>query len=146
MRPPIEFFVAGIPKPAGSKRGFYIEKIKRVIITDACKGSKDWKTDVKHEAQEHYSGDLWDCPISLSLTFRVERPKGHFRSGANSKLVKESAPILPITRPDLLKLARGVEDALTGIIWKDDSQICVERLLKQYDSPPGVLIQIHEAC
>ena len=32
--------------------------------------------------------------------------------------------------PDVLKLARGVEDALTGIVWRDDAQIVNESLNK----------------
>ena len=33
----ISFWVPGIPKPAGSKRGFVNRKTGGVIITDACK-------------------------------------------------------------------------------------------------------------
>lgn len=144
MIAPITFFVAGIAKPAGSKRGFYIPKIKRVVITDACKGSKDWKTDVKHTAQEHYEGPLLDCPLHLTLVFTVSRPKGHFRSGKNSALLRDGAPNWPTTKPDVLKLARAVEDALTGVIWDDDSQIVTEHLIKRYGARPGVEITIRE--
>ena len=145
MIPKISFFVAGIPKPAGSKRGFFIPKLKRVVITDACKGSKDWKTDVKHAAQECYGGELLAGPLEVTLTFHVERPTGHFRTGKNSVALRDSAPQFPTTRPDVLKLARAVEDALTKIIWKDDSQIVTERLRKRYSARPGVQIDIMEA-
>lgn len=140
----ISFFVPGIPKPAGSKRGFYIEKIKRVIITDANKNSKDWKTDVKHEAQAAYKGPLLECPISVVFRFSMLRPKSHFRTGKNAHLLRDGAPAFPSTKPDALKLARGVEDALTGIIWKDDCQIVSEKLYKRYGDKPGVSIQIEE--
>jgi Holliday junction resolvase RusA-like endonuclease len=139
------FFVAGIPKPAGSKRGFYIAKIKRVIITDANLKSKDWKTDVKHEGQKNYSGEPLTCPIRLRITFYMPRPKGHFRTGQNAHLLRDSAPMFHVTKPDALKLARGVEDALTSIIWKDDSQIVDEQLYKCYGPKPGCEIEIREA-
>jgi Holliday junction resolvase RusA-like endonuclease len=142
MRTPISFFVPGIPKPAGSKRGFYIKKIKRVIITDDCKGSRDWKTDVKHAGQANYDGPLWDGPIILTLRFNVMRPKCHLRSNG---LVKDTAPKRPTTRPDALKLARAVEDALSGVIWVDDSQIVDENLHKDYSERPGCYIEIKEA-
>lgn len=147
MREPIEFFVAGIPKPAGSKRGFFIEKIKRVVIVDACKGSKDWKTDVKAEALKAYpqSLPLWEGPIAVRFTFFIQRPKGHYRSGKNSHLLRDSCPTMPCSKPDVLKLARGVEDAITGIIWEDDAQIVSERLFKRYGDRPGVKIEISEA-
>lgn len=145
MRTPLIFFVAGIPKPAGSKRGFYIAKLKRVIITDANPNSKDWKTDVKHEGQANYSGPLWDCPIRLHLTFVMPRPQGHYRTGKNKHLLRDSAPLFPVSKPDVLKLSRGVEDALTKIIWVDDSQIVVETLRKIYGDRTGVEIEIKEA-
>jgi len=28
------FFVPGIPRPGGSKKGFYIKKINRVVVTE----------------------------------------------------------------------------------------------------------------
>lgn len=144
MITPISIFVPGTPKPAGSKRGFYIQKKKRVIITDDCRGSKDWKTDVKHAAQAIYKGPLHECPIVLSLHFMVLRPKGHFRTGKNEGKLRDWARPFPISKPDVLKLARGVEDALTGVIWKDDAQIVTEHLYKRYADRPGVLIEITE--
>ena len=146
MRPPLIFFVAGVPKPAGSKRGFYIAKIKRVVITDANPNSADWKTDVKHEAQRNYSAELWDGPIFLKLTFNIVRPKSHYRSGKNSHLLKDSAPLFPTSKPDALKLARGVEDALTGVVWKDDSLIVDEHLHKRFADKPGCKIEVREVC
>lgn len=145
MREPLSFFVAGLPKPAGSKRGFYIAKIKRVVITDACKGSKDWKTDVRHAVQAVYQGEPWDCPIKLSIAFVMPRPKGHFRTGKNSGKLRESAPCTPIVKPDLLKLARAVEDALTGVLYRDDSLIVDEYLSKSYGLCPGARIELTES-
>lgn len=144
MITPILFFVQGVAKPAGSKRGFYIAKLKRVIITDANPNSKDWKTDVKHAATEHYQGPLLTCALAVRFTFYVTRPKGHYGTGKNSTKLKDSAPAFPTSKPDVLKLSRGVEDALTSIIWKDDSQIVSEHINKRYGDIPGVMIEIHE--
>lgn len=144
MISPITFFVAGVPKPAGSKRGFYIPKLKRVIITDANPNSKDWKIDVKHAAQKAFDGPLLEVPLSVTFRFQIQRPKGHFGTGANAHSVRATAPPFPTTKPDLLKLARGVEDAMTGIIYRDDSQIVTEHLEKRFHDAPGVWIEIRE--
>lgn len=141
MRTPLIFFVAGNAKPAGSKRGFYIPKLKRVVITDACAGSADWKTDVKHEAQRQYSGELWDCPIKVAFKFIIARPKSHYRSNGE---LKPNAPKYKTSKPDALKLARGVEDAITGVVWKDDSLIVQEAISKVYGNTPGCEITIQE--
>jgi Holliday junction resolvase RusA-like endonuclease len=42
----------------------------------------------------------------------------------------------PAKPPDVLKLARAVEDALTGALWTDDALVVSEYLLKRY-APPG---------
>lgn len=144
MIKPIIFFVNGVPKPSGSKRGFFIPKLKRVIIVDANPNSKDWKIDVKHAASEHYSGPLLECPLRVSMAFFMVRPKSHYRSGKNIHLLKEGAPEFPAQKPDVLKLCRGVEDAMTGIIYQDDSQIVTEYLTKRYAAAPGVQIEITE--
>jgi Holliday junction resolvase RusA-like endonuclease len=141
----IEFFVAGIAKPAGSKRGFFAKKLGRVIITDANKNSKDWKTDVKIAAQSAYDGPLITEPISVTFQFFMPRPAGHYGTGKNESKLRASAPAFPKSKPDVLKLARGVEDALSGIIYKDDAQIVVEHLYKSFTSEgckPGVKITI----
>lgn len=145
----ISFFVSGIPKPAGSKRGFALKKggvfTGRVVITDDCKTSRDWKTDVKFAAKSAYSLPLLSGPLSVKFMFYLQRPKGHFGSGRNSATLRDGAPIYPIVKPDVLKLSRAVEDACTGIIWVDDAQIVVEYLIKIYiQEKPGVYVEVTE--
>jgi Holliday junction resolvase RusA-like endonuclease len=127
----LEFTVYGIAQPAGSKRAFYNKSAGRVIVTDDNKRARPWKAEVADAAQAVVDGELLAGPLSLELTFVVPRPKGHY--GANGVL--PSAPSHPIVRPDVLKLARGVEDACTGIVWRDDAQIVIETLRKEYGEP-----------
>lgn len=61
--------------------------------------------------------------INLVCEFFYDRPKSHFGTGRNSGKLKESSPKYKTTMPDLSKLVRCVEDALTGIAWKDDNQV-----------------------
>jgi Holliday junction resolvase RusA-like endonuclease len=44
----------------------------------------------------------------------------------------------------VLKLARAVEDALTGVVWRDDAEIVAEGLAKLYGTPERVEISITE--
>lgn len=141
----LEFTVLGIAQPAGSKRAFYNKGAGRLIVTDANKKSKPWKAEVADAARTAMlaesvteNGVLVDGPLVLRLAFYVPRPKGHF--GARG--VRPSAPSHPAVRPDLLKLARGVEDACTGIVWRDDSQIVVEELQKMYGEPARVEVVV----
>ena len=145
----IDFFVPGIPRPAGSKKAFALKSrgiyTGRVAVVDACKESRDWKTRVSREAATAFERSaLMEGPLQVSITFFVSRPKGHFRTGKNADSIRDSAPKHPTTRPDVLKLARAVEDAITGVIWRDDSQIVDERIRKEYSDKPGVGIVIGE--
>jgi Holliday junction resolvase RusA-like endonuclease len=49
-----------------------------------------------------------------------------------------------VTKPDTDKLIRSVLDALTGIVWTDDSQVVEILARKQFGIQPGVDIIIEE--
>jgi Holliday junction resolvase RusA-like endonuclease len=134
--------VYGDAQPAGSKRAFNHPHTGRPIITDANPKSREWKDRVAAEAGRAYSGPVLDGPVSLSLVFYRTRPKGHLRTGKHSGLVRNSAPLYPTIRPNSLKLARGAEDSLTGIIYRDDAQVIDLNVKKRYGSPARVEIEI----
>lgn len=139
----LSFFVPGTPKPGGSKTGFYSKKLNRVLIVDASK-NQDWKASIKSFAMTVYDGIPWTCPIVLTVEFRVTRPRCHYGSGKNSDRVKESSPPYPLSKPDSTKLLRCLEDALTGIIWRDDSQIVEQHVYKNYAVRPGAAVTVRE--
>jgi crossover junction endodeoxyribonuclease RusA len=138
----ILFTVIGQPKPQGSKipqviygrDGKPVVKDGRVLtrVRDDNPNTKDWRYLVARTAQEEYDGELLTGPIRLSITFERPRPKSHYGTGRNAGKLKQKAPTYPTTKPDTVKLTRAVEDALTGVIWKDDSQVVVHELEKVY--------------
>lgn len=133
MSAPVSFTVHGHAATAGSKRGFYNAKAKRVIVTDDNAKSRPWKAQVADAAAQAMNGrEPLDGPLLLELTFWIPRPKGHYGTGRNAPAVKPGAPQAPAVKPDLLKLARAVEDALTGVVYRDDAQVCAETLTKAY--------------
>lgn len=136
----LAFTVYGDAKAAGSKRGFK-SKTGRVVIVDANKNSKPWKQEVAAaaaEAMREAGLPLFTDAVIATFTFYRVRPAGHY--GKNGLLA--SARPYPSIAPDSLKLARGVEDAMTGIVWKDDSLIVEEHLFKHYGEPARVEIAV----
>lgn len=132
----IAFVVHGHPEPAGSKRS--VPMGQRWGVIDANPKSKGWKLIVEQVAGEVMAGrPLLQGALELRLTFYVQRPKGHH----GKKGLLPSAPAYPMVKPDVLKLARGVEDALTGVVYRDDAQIVDEVLAKRY-GPERVEITI----
>lgn len=143
----IRFQVLGKPQPAGSKKGFVNPKTGKVIITEDAKKSKPWKQEVASTAEHAVSGDEgWTVcdprPMRLEVAFILARPKGHFGTGRNAGTVRESAPRYPATKPDATKLLRAVEDALTGVVWRDDAQVVEQAAWKIYGEPERVEIKV----
>lgn len=147
----LRFFVHGTPAAAGSKRAVPTARGPRVI--DASRKAGPWKQEIAG-ASAAALYDLWGGepepvtgPLELDLTFYLRRPVGHYGSGRNRHQLKPSAPAYPAGRPDALKLARAVEDAMTGIVWRDDAQIVTEILRKRYADthPEGVDVVVREA-
>src|SRR3990172_1521410 len=134
----LRFIVYGQPAPAGSKRS-----IGHRRIIDANPKAAEWKRQVAQVVGHAFDGNrLLEGPLRLELVFYRPRPANHYGTGRNQGRVKASAPEYPVGRPDVLKLARGVEDALSGILYMDDAQIVSERLTKLYGSPARVEITV----
>lgn len=151
---PIEFFVPGQARPAGSKRAFALRRrdgsfITRAngspiinVVDDSGKDGTNWRSDVKRFARDAYDGPPLTGPLRLRLQFIFARPKGHFGTGRNAGVLKDSAPDFPTGAPDATKVTRAVEDALNGLAWHDDAQIVRQEIAKDYGKTPGVIVRI----
>ncbi|MCY0957661.1 RusA family crossover junction endodeoxyribonuclease [Streptomyces sp. H27-H5] len=136
--PVLVFAVRGLPGPQGSKRhvgnGRMIESSKKV---------KPWRADVVAaavEAREAVAGFIkLDGPLRVDMVFCLDRPKGHMGTGRNAGLVRPSAPLRPHVKPDLSKLVRATEDALTtaGVYGDDALIVDFGRVGKWYTSDHG---------
>jgi Holliday junction resolvase RusA-like endonuclease len=147
----LRFTVLGKPEPAGSKRAFTNPRTGKAMVVDANKNAAPWKQQVAGAAIEAQAnvppeeGSPWFAgPISLSVRFYVKRPRGHYGTGKNADRLRRSAPRYPTTKPDATKLLRGVEDALTGIVWRDDAQIVDQYVAKRYGTPERCEIAVEE--
>lgn len=132
MTPLLTLTVHGRPAPQGSKShmggGRMVESSKHV---------KPWRSDVRDAALAALADRPdWaplDRPLVVDMVFTTVRPRSHYRTGRNAHLLRDTAPARPLSPPDLSKLARSTEDALTGLVWHDDARV-VEygRLAKVY--------------
>jgi Holliday junction resolvase RusA-like endonuclease len=132
----IEFRVYGKPEPGGSKR-----HVGGHRIIDANPRVADWRLKVEQVAGEAMNGcELLRGPLTASFVFTVTRPKSHY----GAKGLRASAPRFPIVKPDALKLARAVEDALSGVVYADDAQIVIGTQRKEYGEQAGVHVHVWE--
>lgn len=134
----VSFTVYGMAQPAGSKTAG-VTKSGKTFVRDSAKKSRPWKTEVARTAAEAMDGAaLLDGPLALTVMFFVPRPKGHF--GARG--LRPSAPEYPTVRPDVTKLLRAVEDAVTGIVWRDDAQVVHQTAFKAYGEPARATVTV----
>lgn len=149
------FFVPGRPRPGGSKTAIPIRlngalqfrgpvKIagnkvygypQIAMIDSSGAEGKAWRDAVAAAGRQAWARPPLDQALEVNFVFRLERPKAHYRTGKFAHLLRPDAPEYPGVKPDVLKFARAAEDALTGIIWTDDTLIVVERLCKFYCEP-----------
>lgn len=141
----VRFFVPGEPAPGGSKKIIPNRKTGRPIIVEDCKRTASWRRSVALAARRAWPGHPLDGPLSLHVIFLRQRPKTHFRTsgGKQTAEVKDwAARELPTTKPDTTKLLRSTEDALTGIVWRDDAQVIEQAAAKAFGPEPGALVII----
>lgn len=135
--------VYGQPAPQGSKRFVGVAKSTgRGILVESSKRVKPWRQDVKAAAQLARNGAAaLDGPLIARMVFTLPKPKSapkRRRTWADRK-------------PDLSKLIRSTEDALTdaGVLADDARIVEYERSAKVFPNEdpealevPGVRIEI----
>ena len=138
----LEVTVHGNPAPQGSKR-----HVGRGIMVESSKTLRPWRDTVAWEArQAKGQTPPLTGPVNLNLTFRLVRPKAHYRTGKHHAELRPDAPTFSPKKPDLDKLCRAILDALTTAqVWRDDSQVATLHARKVYandNRPPGVDIVV----
>lgn len=136
----ITITVHGTPAPQGSKKGFVVGK--RAVLVESSAKVKPWRQAVVHAALAQLPKD-WqplDGPLVVEMIFTLRKP--------------QSAPkrrrTFPDRTPDLSKLIRATEDALTDAgVWADDARVVSCRALKCFPQEdesrqdvPGVVIRV----
>lgn len=139
---PIVIVVYGSPAPQGSKKFVGMSKAGRGILAESSSKVKPWRQDVRAAALA-VRGDAAtvDGPLAVRMVFTLPKP-------ASAPKRRRS---YPCRKPDLSKLVRSTEDALTDAgIWADDARVVnYDRLAKVFpgEDPealqaPGVRIEI----
>lgn len=147
----IDFFVPGIPRPAGSKTAMPIRRngalvimeqrieVGRVygrpaitVVDSSSEAGKVWRSAVAAYGKKAHMRPPLQGPLCLLVEFHLPRPKAHYGTGRNAAILKHDAPAEHLQKPDSTKLLRAVEDALTGILWLDDCQIVRQVVEKRW--------------
>ena len=128
----LEVFVPGQAAPQGSKR-----HVGHGVLVESSKLVKPWRTQVAWTVAQVWRDAPLQGPVRVELTFVMPRP------AATPK--RRTPPA--VKKPDVDKLIRAILDALTKVVWRDDSVITELRAIKrlaELTEQPGCLIQVGE--
>lgn len=161
LGPPLfSAIVYGEPAPQGSKQGFAVTRGKKgakvytgkVAMVESSKKVEPWRSAVASIAKprtRELAGpgrewELLDGPLVADMVFTMPPPQ---------KMPKGRQ--YPHVIPDLSKLLRSTEDALSKIVWHDDARVVAyRRLAKVYagfgdpdalTAAPGAVIRVWRA-
>lgn len=141
----LRFTVPGRPQSKGSKTARPVRQTDgttRWVVTERNPNIKSWEAQIRHAASYYAHGPLVRHAVAVELNFIFARPRSHYGTGRNALRLKPSAPQEMTTTPDVDKLARAVLDALTGILWADDSQVTALGVRKVYGEPERLEIAV----
>lgn len=134
------FFIPGDPAPGGSKK-VVTNKSKKPgarpwLIVDDAKHNAKWKGIVQLIARNRWKAPTLKGPCIVECVFYMRRPLGHFvANDARRGILKDTAPEFHTVKPDASKLRRSTEDAMSGIVYEDDSLIAKGSQEKRYCAP-----------
>jgi len=135
----VTIYVVGTPAPQGSKRFVGHAKSGRGVLVESSKRVKPWRNDVVEAALAQVPREMRGLagPLTMTVVFHLRAPV----SASKKKL-----SLGPCRKPDLSKLVRSTEDALSDAgIWGDDAQVveCLARKRYAEDGEPtGAFIYV----
>src|SRR6266404_7912955 len=103
--------------------------------------SKQTKREIQWQIAPNAPKEPLRGSIEIHLSFYMPIPK-HIKGIERQKMVNNCAK--HIKRPDLDNLAYIVTNALKGIVYNDDSQICRMVFEKMYSETPKTVIKVME--
>lgn len=104
--------------------------------------TRTYETSIREAAQAAMgSSEPLETPVTLYLYIRAPIPKSTPKSRLQGFL---DGSVKPIKKPDASNVLKSVEDAMNGVVYKDDSQIVNIHIAKVYASVSGVDICVKE--
>lgn len=144
----LTFTAWGNAAPKGSAKGLVVTSKAtgkaRAVVTHDNSRTKGWQQTIAEAAgraldEIPFGAGMWATePIRLLVVFYLARPKS----------LGKKTNVHHTKKPDLDKLARSVGDALTGVLWNDDSQVVDLQVRKRYappDTAPHAVITVQRA-
>lgn len=126
--------------PVGKQRPKF-RKIGNFVQTYTPKKTVDFEQQVRKAAEKAMGGmEPLETPVALYCYVRLLPGRSFPKKRLEACLNGFERP----KKPDLDNVVKAVQDALNGVIYKDDAQIVSLHATKKYDMNPGIEILVKE--
>jgi Holliday junction resolvase RusA-like endonuclease len=146
----LRFVVIGEPVPQGSMKSFVVRRKvdgkAMAVTTGDNPRTKGWRQTIAHCAalelqRAENRGLYFEGSVEFEVWFYLPRPQALLTKSKAGKAIAH------VKKPDVSKLARAAEDALTRVVWGDDCQVTDLIARKRYTAAgehPRVEIIVRE--
>lgn len=133
----IDFLVPGQPvgkgRPRFAKRGNFVQAY-------TPEKTANYENLVKVCAQMAMKGRaLLDGPLTAAIIMEFQIPASWSKKRRQDAI---EARVMPTCKPDADNGAKAILDSLNGIVYRDDSQVCVLLVKKRYSETPCATVRI----
>ena len=127
--------------PVGKQRARYAKR-GNFVQTYTPDKTRNYESLIKESAIEAMgSSEPLETPVNLYLYIRAPIPKSLSKKRQEACL---NGSEKPIKKPDASNVLKSVEDAMNGVVYKDDSQIVNIHVTKVYSSQSGIDVCVKE--
>jgi Holliday junction resolvase RusA-like endonuclease len=127
--------------PVGKQRARYAKR-GNFVQTYTPDKTRNYESLIKEAAIEAMgTSEPLETPVTLYLYIRAPIPKSLPKKRIEACL---NGLEKPIKKPDASNVLKSVEDAMNGVVYKDDSQIVNIHVSKVYSSVSGIDVCIKE--
>jgi len=127
--------------PVGKQRARYAKR-GNFVQTYTPDKTRNYEALIKEAAtQAMGSNEILETPVNLYLYIRAPIPKSLPKKRLEACL---NGSEKPIKKPDASNVLKSVEDAMNGVVYKDDSQIVNIHVTKVYSSVSGIDVCVKE--
>jgi len=127
--------------PVGKQRARYAKR-GNFVQTYTPDKTRNYESSIKEAAVEAMgSSEALETPVTLYLYIRAPIPKSLTKKRLEAI---SNGSEKPIKKPDASNVLKSVEDAMNGVVYKDDSQIVNIHVTKVYSSQSGIDVCVKE--
>ncbi|GMB10226.1 MAG: RusA family crossover junction endodeoxyribonuclease [Candidatus Improbicoccus devescovinae] len=136
----IKFTVNG--KPRGKERPRICLRQGKCFAYTPQKTS-EYEENIRKSFRKNFKNKLFEknIPLEAVITAFYPIPKGISKSKFSEM---QNDEILPTKKPDCDNVIKIILDALNGVCYEDDAQICNLKFEKHYSNMPSVRVEISE--